>query len=90
MNEYKDNKIIKLFKENDSKLLEIELENEKVLKVWNIAWGYDLKDEFAHITSNISPKIEDSQIDIFYTNDIVKIFDFNSKEIIYKKTPTHI
>ena len=41
----------------------------------NIAWGYDLGDEYAHITTNISPRIEGLSEDFFFTNELVDLRD---------------
>ena len=46
-----------------------------MLTVWNIAWGYDIGDEYAHITTNISPAMKDASVDFFYTNDILEIIN---------------
>lgn len=53
------------------------------MTVFNIAWGYDIEDEFAHITTNISPEIKNSNIDYFYTNEIQKIEDRTNGRILY-------
>ena len=70
----KDQKIIDVFKERDGNETKVELKNGKKISVWNIAWGYDIDDEFAHITSNISPKIENATIDLFSTSEIRNLF----------------
>jgi hypothetical protein len=71
---YKDKSIIDTFKSRDGFETKVELQNGKIITVWNIAWGYDFGDEYAHITTNISPNIPNATIDLFYTNEIVKIY----------------
>ncbi len=71
--EHKDNAILEQLKRRDGIETEIILKDGTKLIVWNIAWGYDLGDEFAHITTNISPNIENAEIDFFYTNEIKEI-----------------
>ncbi len=83
----KDYEIIKLFKAFDQKPLEVVLDNNRSHTVFNIAWGYDIGDEFAHITTNISPAPQNQHtIDFFYSNDIEKIKNPESNEILYIKT----
>ena len=81
----KDEHIIKIFKTTDQIEKMVFLDNNSVLTVWNIAWGYDIGDEFAHITTNISPEIKNSDIDYFYTNEIQKIEDLTNGKILYDR-----
>jgi hypothetical protein len=71
--EHKDQSIIDIFKSRDGLETKVELKNGKLISVWNIAWGYDIGDEFAHITSNISPNIDNATIDFFFSTEISKI-----------------
>ncbi|MBF7091264.1 hypothetical protein IUY40_06905 [Flavobacterium sp. ALJ2] len=71
--EHKDKNIIDIFKSRDGHETKVELKNGRLISVWNIAWGYDIGDEFAHITTNISPNIDNATIDFFFTNEINKI-----------------
>jgi hypothetical protein len=53
------------------------------VEVWNVAWGYDLGNDFAHVTSNISPEQPGCPIDFFYTHQVQKVVDAESgREII--------
>ncbi|GHF00499.1 hypothetical protein GCM10017786_36690 [Amycolatopsis deserti] len=70
----RDDAIIQLLRQRDGVLTHVVLRDGKRLDVWNIAWGYDLGDEYAHVTTNISPDI-DRQIDFFWTVDITAIVD---------------
>ena len=70
---YKDKSIIDIFEIRDGLETQVELKNGKLISVWNIAWGYDVGDNFAHITTNISPNIDNATIDHFFTNEISKI-----------------
>ncbi|MGZ4055470.1 MAG: hypothetical protein ACXVPU_05570 [Bacteroidia bacterium] len=69
----KDNHIIEFLKQSDGIETKIRLTNGKAFSVWNIAWGYDIGDEFAHITTNVSPKIDSAEIHSFNTNEIETI-----------------
>ena len=44
-------------------------------RVLNIAWGYRLGDQYALITTNISPSIDGEEIDAFFTSDIEEVWD---------------
>lgn len=79
---YKDLHIINLLKNRDGIETKVVLNNGSVLSIWNIAWGYDIGDEFAHITTNISPFINNTSIDFFYSPEIEKILTNENQEII--------
>ena len=69
----KDKSIIDIFISRDGIETKVELKNGRLVSIWNIAWGYDIGDAFAHITTNISPNIDNAQIDFFFTNEISRI-----------------
>jgi len=81
----KDKHIIEIFKTTDQIEKAVYLDNNSTLTVWNIAWGYDIGDEFAHETTNISPEIKNSEIDYFYTNEIQKIEDRTNGKTLYDR-----
>ena len=81
----KDQHIIEIFKTTDQLEKAVYLGNNTILKVFNIAWGYDIGYDFAHITTNISPEIRNSDIDYFYTNEIQKIEDRTNGSILYDR-----
>ncbi len=84
----KDNQVIKLFQEYDGRLLIVWLKDGPVYSVFNIACGYDMGDEFAHITSNISPEIEKIPAHFFYTSSILEIIDGESGLSIFRDANT--
>jgi hypothetical protein len=71
--EQKDKRIIEILKSRDGHETKVELKDGRQISIWNIVWGYDIGDEFAHITTNISPIIENTTIDFFFTNEINKL-----------------
>jgi hypothetical protein len=73
-----DKKIIELLESRDTLETHVQLHSGKIAKLWNIAWGYDIGDDFAHITTNISPSQPGQEIDFFYTHEIVSINDGES------------
>jgi len=58
------------------------------MSVRNIAWGYDEGDDWAHITSNISPAIEGAPIDFFSTRDVLRIDDSETGETLFPRGPS--
>lgn len=70
-----DKKLIELLRSRDALRTRLELRDGTALDVWNIAWGYDHGDDFAHITSNISPEQDGSSIDFFFTHQVKKVID---------------
>jgi hypothetical protein len=42
-------------------------------RVWNIAWGYDAGDSWAHITTNTSPDGRGEEADFFFTHGVSAI-----------------
>nr|BAJ07054.1 putative integron gene cassette protein [uncultured bacterium] len=84
-----DKRIIEILKTRDALETHVQLKSGKVAKLWNIAWGYDMGDDFAHITTNISPGQPEQDMDFFYTHEIVKINDGESGICISSFDPNH-
>ena len=61
----RDVQVLAVLQARDGVLTEVAHVNGRRLRVWNIAWGYDEADCFAHITSNCSPFIEGEALDVF-------------------------
>ncbi|MGI2878241.1 hypothetical protein ACRTEE_18435 [Vibrio alginolyticus] len=81
---YADTEIIKIFKEQDGMWTLVELENEQCYRVLNIAWGYDMGDKWAHITTNISPGEDGVDVDFFYTFEIKLLRDEKTNKVLFK------
>lgn len=45
------------------------------LRCFNIAWGYDMGEEYAHVTTNISPSIDSEAVDFFFTSEVLRLED---------------
>lgn len=71
----RDEALLATFHERDGSPLSVVLRNGSILTVFNIAWGYDVGDEYSHVTSNVSPDVEGSPIDLFFTNDVDHVLD---------------
>ncbi|WP_406437794.1 hypothetical protein OHB00_25195 [Streptomyces sp. NBC_00631] len=71
----KDVAILKVLQDRDGLASEVVLGDGTRLTVFNIAWGYDFGDEYAHVTTNISPGVAGSPVDLFSTNSVAAIYD---------------
>lgn len=67
--------IIPVLRARDGKETGVLLSNERALTVYNIAWGDDLGDDFEHVTTNASPKVDGATIDLFFTDEVASIID---------------
>ncbi len=84
-----------ILKSHDGVLVEVLLKSGQLLQVWNVAWGYDIGDKVAHITSNCSPSIDgkylgdefmdgEKPIDLFWADEIVRMTDPDSGAVWYE------
>ena len=78
-----DESLLEVLRMRDREASEVVLRDGKKLTVFNIAWGYDMGDEFAHVTSNISPEVDNADIDFFFTNQVVRIVDPENGAILF-------
>lgn len=69
----RDLEVLDALQDRDGRLTEVELIDGRLLKVWNIAWGYDEGDSYAHVTTNISPSVEGAGVDAFFTHEVMTI-----------------
>jgi len=65
-----DSQLIDLLNKRDGQQTMLMLRDGRRLDVRNIAWGYDMGDEFAHVTTNCSPHIDGLPLDVFFTNEV--------------------
>ena len=70
-----DTALIDLLNERDGRRTTVVLTDGRNLYLWNIAWGYDMGDEFAHVTTNCSPFIDGANLGVFFTNEVAKVLD---------------
>jgi hypothetical protein len=78
--------IVKILEKRCGLPTTIYLKNGETLNVFDIAWGYDLGDDFAHITTNISPPKEGVEVSFFYVNQVSKLIDAETGLLIYEST----
>lgn len=72
-----DRQLIALLNDRDGLETAVVLIDGRRFDVRNIAWGYDVGDEYAHVTTNVSPRVDATSIDVFYTAEVVSAMDAN-------------
>jgi hypothetical protein len=80
-----DKTVIAILRERDGQPTTVHLTESRTALVFNIAWGYDEGDEFAHITTNISPSIDGEAMDVFFTREVVRIEDSNNGVVLFER-----
>jgi hypothetical protein len=81
----RDGDLIALLNERDGGATRVEMRDGSALTVFNIAWGYDMGDEFAHVTTNISPPIDGATTDHFRTNDVAHVSDAGDGMVLFPR-----
>lgn len=76
-----DESLIALLNERNSLPTEVVLADGRRLHVRNIAWAYDMGDEFAHITTNCSPFVDRLPIDFFFTSEVEAVIDEHGHDL---------
>jgi len=66
----------------------LELSGERSLDVFNIAWGEDIGDDYEHVTTNISPDLNGGIIDLFFTDEVARVFDPESGAVLWESDGT--
>ncbi|GGN44827.1 hypothetical protein GCM10012285_27810 [Streptomyces kronopolitis] len=78
----RDEIILQLLHDRVGLSTEVVLRGGVKLTVFNIAWGYDPGDGYAHVTSNNSPEVEGVTVDVFLTSSVAAILDPSSGAIL--------
>ena len=71
----RDDELVDLLVQRDGVRTIVCLRDGRRLSVFNIGWGYDEGDSYAHVTTNISPNVRGERADIFSTSEIATIKD---------------
>jgi hypothetical protein len=67
------------------RLSKVQLESGAQCLVYDVAWGYDMGEEVAHITTNISPGPgTPCEVDFFHATEIVQIRDGIDGQIVFE------
>jgi hypothetical protein len=78
-----DEDLVKLLHDRDGVETVVMLQDGRRLVVYDIAWGYDLGDQWAHVTANIGPGREGTAVDLFWTSAVVSVIDPDTGRKIY-------
>jgi hypothetical protein len=79
----RDEALLAMFLERDGSPSRVVLRDGTILTVFNVAWGYDVGDEYSHVTSKVSPAVEGSAVDSFFTNDVDHVLDPATDVILF-------
>lgn len=74
---------MRIIRERDGTETLVVLQDGRRLIVRDIAWGYDAGENWAHVTTNISPGFEGAVVDFFSTKEIVQVVDPANNETLY-------
>ncbi|MBM2614173.1 hypothetical protein JIG36_01210 [Actinoplanes sp. LDG1-06] len=78
-----DEDLVKLLHDRDGVETVVMLQDGRRLVVYDIAWGYDIGDQWAHVTTNISPGREGAAVDVFLTSEVASLIDPGTDQRIY-------
>ncbi|MFO1014364.1 MAG: hypothetical protein U1E50_11440 [Caulobacteraceae bacterium] len=78
--------IIELLRAHDGHRLTVVLADGQELAVTNIAWARDLGADYDHVTTNVSPDVQDAAIDFFLTCDVRSIHDPATNAALFTAT----
>jgi hypothetical protein len=81
-----DGDLIELFRSRDGIRTDVTLKDGRTCEVWDIAWGYDLYDPHAHISTNVSPGQEGRAFEFFFTHEVVRMTNPESGKVIFEPT----
>jgi hypothetical protein len=70
-----DKALVDLLRERDGDSTIVILEDGQRLDVRNIVWGYDQGDKYAHISTNVSPRLAGQPFDFFFTSQVQTVVD---------------
>jgi len=76
--------VIPLLSERSGRETTVILSENRRLTVSNIILGDDLDDPFEHITSNISPPVDNATVELFFTDEVARIIDPTTGERLWE------
>jgi hypothetical protein len=81
----RDEDILAVLQLRDGSPTKVMLADGSAALVFNIAWGYDIGDEYSHVTTNISPGVHGAQIDFFYTSEVTRLVDPLTDNVLFEQ-----
>ena len=79
----RDVELLRVLRERDGVETVVVLRDGRRLVVHDIAWGYDIGDEWAHVTTNVSPGVDGASIEFFSTIEVMEMIDPDTNGVIY-------
>ena len=76
--------VTQVLRARDGVKTRVELSADRTLDVLNVAEGQDVGDDYEHITTNISPDIAGCTVDLFFTDEVARIVDPWSGDVLWK------
>ncbi|MBL7253205.1 hypothetical protein [Paractinoplanes lichenicola] len=78
-----DEDLVKLLHDRGGVETIVTLQDGRCLVVYDIAWGYDIGEQWAHVTTNVSPGREGAAVDVFSTSEVASLTDPGTARRIY-------
>ena len=66
----RDLEIMAVLEARDAVLTEVRIIDGPTYRVFNIAWGYDAGESWAHVMTNMRPFVEGESVDVFSTSEV--------------------
>jgi hypothetical protein len=60
----------------------VEMRDGTNYRVLNVCWGRDMGEDWDHVYANISPKLEGESFDFFHTNEVARLVDPGTNEVL--------
>ena len=82
-----DARIIQVLADRAGTPTHVHLADGQVLNVLNVAWGYDMDDPYAHVSTNISPSVDDLEsfpFEFFFTYSVIRVSDPKDGTTLFK------
>lgn len=80
--------VLDLLKLRNGQPTDVTLATGQVVRVYNIAWVFDLGNPVAFITTNISPEPEfDHQWHSFFADEVIRIIDPENGAVWFDSSP---
>jgi hypothetical protein len=72
-------RVVDILRHRGDRPSRVRLASGRTLVVCDVAWGYDLGDDVAHLTTNLAhPSSDEATVDFFRSDEVVSIDDVES------------
>lgn len=75
--------LVPLLQRRDGLETGVELSADRIVAVFNIAWGQDQGESYEHISTNVSPEIAGANFDFFFTEEVSRVVDPATQEMLW-------